>query len=851
MKVKCFIHTLFLAILLLGYCQSHGQSYGLLFASTEVVQDKRTGLDLSPGTTLCFDNSFDLSFELSVLPNRLEYFGYIVRLIDNDKRNIDLIYDNSPNHFKLIIGEKLPNIVFNINSALFYRQWNKIQLKFDHNSKTLTFVSGSNSYSQNIDIKKGKSCYKILFGANNYGDFQTTDVPPMKIRNITLTEGTKLKYQWKLDEEQGNTANETVKHTNAEVLNPQWIKKLHYEWQLLKTLSVEGPASVAFNPANGVVQVVGFDSLLTYNTLNHQILQRKYESGRLNLLRGNESLYDSSTKKLYNLYVDQRTAATFDFTTNTWDLNYISPTPITDNWLFNKFYSPEDSSLYMIGGYGHFIYKNTVRRWHLPTKTWEVIKTTGDSLTPRYLASLGRTTGGAYILGGYGSASGQQILNPKNLYDLVYFNTADKSFKKLYELQIKGEDFVFGNSLVIDEKTKSYYGLVLPKHKYNSSLQLITGSLTQPTYKLSGSTIPYKFHDINSFADLYYCPLSESLIAVTLFRNDNNITEVTIYALSFPPQEITGIVPENASSSVVGKYWYIWLAIALLVIGAVIISWRKAKKKSAAAVVKPAAVTRVVASDKTEPVAEEITEIIPVKNAILLFGDLQLFDSDGADITKFFTPLIKELFLVILLYTIRWERGISSEKLKELLWFDKSEESARNNRSVNIVKLKSILDKMKFCEVSKETGYWKINVDYSQIQVDYHEYLNIVKDKQKLNKQKIQKLAHITQRGGFLSNDNYEWLDAFKSEISNEVIDTYLHFANSINISEDPEFLIKIANYIFYFDAVNEEAMIIKCKALVHLGKHSLAKNTFENFNKEYKLLYGEEFGKEFQDILA
>jgi hypothetical protein len=44
--------------------------------------------------------------------------------------------------------------------------------------------------------------------------------------------------------------------------------------------------------------------------------------------------------------------------------------------------------------------------------------------------------------------------------------------------------------------------------------------------------------------------------------------------------------------------------------------------------------------------------------------------------------------------------------------------------------------------------------------------------------------------------------------------------------------------------------MMLKCKALVYLGKHSLAKRAFENFRKEYKILYGEEFGKDFPAIL-
>src|SRR6218665_2680474 len=72
-----------------------GQSYGLGFESYEVVQDKRTGLDLSPEGTFQFDGNFEVSFEIAFLPGKKTYFGYIVRLIENDKKNIDILYDNS------------------------------------------------------------------------------------------------------------------------------------------------------------------------------------------------------------------------------------------------------------------------------------------------------------------------------------------------------------------------------------------------------------------------------------------------------------------------------------------------------------------------------------------------------------------------------------------------------------------------------------------------------------------------------------------------------------------------------------------------------------------------------------
>jgi two-component SAPR family response regulator len=158
---------------------------------------------------------------------------------------------------------------------------------------------------------------------------------------------------------------------------------------------------------------------------------------------------------------------------------------------------------------------------------------------------------------------------------------------------------------------------------------------------------------------------------------------------------------------------------------------------------------------------------------------------------------------------------------------------------------------MNHCQLSKETGTWTIDLDPELVYVDYRCYLGLIKNKRKLDKDKIKELSGITQRGQFLSNSDYEWLETFKSEISNDVINTYLYHAHSTAFSHDPEFLIDLANFIFYFDAVNEDAMKLKCKAFSALGKHSLAKHTFENFSKTYKSIYERDFEKEFQVIVS
>ncbi|MDF2431994.1 MAG: hypothetical protein JWP44_1625, partial [Mucilaginibacter sp.] len=807
-------------------------------------------LDLSPEKTLCFNDNFEISFDLSFYPDKAVYFGYVIRIIGDDHRNIDLVYNAQAlkNHFNLIVGDRLTKTVFDIDPKVLFNQWSKLSIKFDCNHNRIIFSSGRNTFVENHIYLKKNSCYKILFGVNNYKQFQTTDVPPMKLRDIRISQNGLLKYNWPLNEELGQTAHELNSQSDAIVSHPLWITALHWDWQPAQSMLVNGVASVAFDTKNETVYVVGSDSTYRYTVGSSQWSSLPYNSGKLILNQGNQAVFNPYDNGIYNFYLflSKKFIAKYNITKHTWDKKFEAG-DVSDFWHLNKSISINDSSLYLFGGYGHLVYKNTVQQYHFNSGKWENIAPKGDFFMPRYLAALGSTKKGdtVYIIGGYGNSSGQQILNPKNMYDMMRFTVKDKTFKKMFTLKEGGEDFAMANSLVIDSHLNSYYGLIFPQNKYNSSLQLIHGSLTKPGYNLVGNSIPYNFHDTHSFADLYYSEASKKFIAVTLLRSENNQTKVNIYTLLSPPLIS---VPKTALARKINYRYYI-VGFVLIALVAGILFYIKRPRVKNAVLTMPQPIIDAEATELPGK-AKGYSSGPPVKNSIFLFGDLQVFDAGGIDITKFFTPLIKELFLVILLYSIKRGRGLSSEKLNEILWFDKDAKSARNNRSVNIAKLKSLLDRLDCCSLSKETGYWKINIDFNNTHVDYFEYLSIVRDKSLLDIERIKFLSAITQRGNFLLNSEYEWLDSFKSEISNEVIDTYLHYAHSLDALHEVEHLIEIAGYIFYFDPVNEEATILKCRALSSLGKHSLAKHTFENFMKEYKVIYGEDFKKDFHDIL-
>jgi DNA-binding SARP family transcriptional activator len=843
---------------------TNAQSYGLGFHSHDVVQDKRTSLDLFPGKPYCPRGDFELSFELSFLPGYTAYFGYIFRLIKDDKENIDFIYDERSSmhkRFKMVLGEGLTRIAFDLDSNRMFKVWNKFRLRFDFKNDKLFFYTDSAVYIQEKAGLTGGSCFKLYFGTNLYKQFKVTDVPPMKIRNIRLSDKGSVRFEWPLDERDSLVANEVLNNADGAVINPIWIRNEHYAWKEERALSVKGCASVAFNAEKGLLYIAGGDSMLTYSAATGKLSGLPYSRGPQFLLKGNQSLYSPFTGDLYNLYIDQQLVSTFDFKNGTWGKDHL-PGPVTDYWHFSKFFSEEDTSLYLLGGYGHFQYRNSLFRYHIPSGTWQKIDYSGDHVVPRYLCALAATphTDSVYILGGYGSQTGQQILNPQSIYDMMLFDVRRRTFKKLYEIKPGKEDFVFANSLVLNERKNIYYGLIFPNYRYHSKLQLIRGSLSAPGYTLVGDTIPYFFHDITSYADLFFAPKSDKFLAVTLLTDslDHNQTKVMIYSLVGPP--VTG---DEGYPAVAGKktglsFWLYSMGVLVILGAGAVFAYRRFGRVRSQSPVAGRGVGEVPVGEPRQVREEPFREgpgpggdrPLPAGSALFLFGEMQIFDQDGIDITRQFTPLIRELFLLILLYSVRKGTGVSSEKLTEILWSDKPTNSARNNRSVNIAKLKALVDKLGYAQLSKDTGYWKIELDPGRIRLDYQEYLSIVKDKKKLNKERINELANITQRGGFLSNIEYEWLDDFKSEVSNDIIDTYSHFAHSMSIGEDPDFLLKLVNYIFYFDPANEDAIKLKCKTLAHVGKHSLAKAAFDSFIQKYKLIYGEEYGKNFQEVL-
>jgi two-component SAPR family response regulator len=818
------------------------QTYGLGFYSHEVSKDLRTGLNLNPGRPFVFNDDFELSFNFGLRPNSSGYFGYIFRIITEDNLNIDLIfnYNSNTNSFlTLVAGQKL---IMNLPADFIKlcKGWTEYKVQFNLQKGQISFSTPDTVVTEeNIGLDKSENV-KIYFGASDIRNFRTTDIPAMNIRDIKILQKGKIRHSWSLNETEGISAKDEISKEKAVIHNPLWIKSNHTIWQSVFQTELDGIAQVAYNPENENIILIGENKLIRYDLATLLSSEFTTKGKNNNLLQGRQAIYGKSNH-LYSYDIDYASIAVLNLDSLIWRQKNIQR---DFTWTIfghhNKYFSPAENSVYIFGGYGQHEYKNKVQIFDLNTNTLKPVDVSGDNFYPRYLSALGEFNDTIYILGGYGSKSGAQILNPQTYYDLLAFSLKNHNFCKKFDFKSPLEDLAFANSMVFDPEDRSYYALVFPIFKYEGYLQLIKGSLNNPDFKLMGNTIPYLFYDANSFADLFFCERSRKLVAATII-SENNKSKIHLYSLDFPPnQQSQKSLAKKASEFT--KSLLLILLIALCGVIVFIVLRKRLIKRSDTSRDKEISDKNLKNtvydnSEKTEPYS------------IIFFGDFKVYDQSGKDITRKFTRLLKELFLLIWLHSLKNDTGISTEKIIEILWFNYTESSAHNNKAVNISKLRNILHEIGNCELSNRTGYWKIEFDDKVLRNDYADFLKIVKSKAELSKEKIQDLINITQKGTFLSNLNYDWLDEFKASIANDTIDHLIHSSTHMEIVKEPEFMNHIADAILKFDSVNEEAMVMKCKALIVLGRHTTASEAYSKFAREYKILYGSDFEKSFNEI--
>ena len=837
-------------LLLCGLCISFvasGQEYGLEFAGQPVVKDLRTKLDLQPTGYYSFRGGFELSFSIQIRGIQPTTFGYIARIVDAEGNNVDIIFNGPQSHsLQVVYGESLTNISLPDNDPGIYEMWTLIRLKYDKRNRSLSLFTPDTSLVQkDIDISRK---IKIFFGRNEFNPVQTTDVPRMNIKDIRIYQKGKCLHHFPLDEISGNEARDIISNKLAIVQNPGWIKPGYYNWKFSFVTFMHGTTAMCYEPGNERVYLVGDEQLKVFSVLKDSIEDFDYNTRFSEFIRGSQVFYDTLHNRLISYNLERKTVHYFDFSKRIWERISDGPNVPARFWFHNKYYSNADSALYIFGGYSQHKYYSMVQRYNFWNNQWDTVRTQGEVFHPRMHAAIGNFKDTLYFLGGFGSRMGEQILKPEHYKDLMAFSLKENKFVKKYNFRAGIEDIDFAHSMIIDGEDLSYYVLATTIFDYETYLQILKGKLSDPELISLGDKIPYLFHNENSYSDLYYSKSSQELIAATsLVDSERNETEINVYKISFPPHPF--LTEPDEHRKLLGIVVLPALVFILLVTTLILLFSKWKMKRHPSGISEKKRVNDKAEKDLLNQNGSGLNKPKVAANTILFFGGFQVINRHGDDITKKFTPLLKELFLLIFLYSIK-DKGISVPRLSELLWFSMDAKTAKNNRAVNIAKLKNLLSEIDSCILSRNTGYWQIIFNDSIVYNDYWSCMKSINQENSLREEDLLNLLCITKKGLLLGNASYEWLDEFKLECSNMIIDSLSHYIEHSNIESNPELIIQVTDVILIFDIMHEEAIALKCKSLTKLGKHSLAKEIFAKFSKDYSNLYDEPFRRSFTDII-
>lgn len=237
------------------------------------------------------------------------------------------------------------------------------------------------------------------------------------------------------------------------------------------------------------------------------------------------------------------------------------------------------------------------------------------------------------------------------------------------------------------------------------------------------------------------------------------------------------------------------------------------------------------------------------KNLIQIFGEFRAVNEDSNEVTELFTPKVKELFVFILISTLKNAIGAHISEINEKLWEGIESTKVANNRAVTLNKLRKILIQFDGVEIISQAGYLQLKTK-NPFFCDYIEAFKLCQLSEGMTRNQLESFFHLVKKGRLLKGSDWQWLDEVRGFTGNQVLDNLIKLA-SIYIKENKlKEVEKVAQRILDYDDLNEEAIYLQIWALQKVNNAHLAKYNFNSFCTKYEKNMGEPFPMNFNEFI-
>ena len=290
--------------------------------------------------------------------------------------------------------------------------------------------------------------------------------------------------------------------------------------------------------------------------------------------------------------------------------------------------------------------------------------------------------------------------------------------------------------------------------------------------------------------------------------------------------------------------WVVAIALAIALLAVLLFGQRRRKRHRH----EEALLSKEMTDNGADDAADNYVYLPPsAKNCIRLFGQFQVIDKNGEDITALFTPKLKQLFILLLVSSTRGRHGIKGSEMNDYIW-GKDTKSAKSLRSVSVLKLRKILERLDKVEVAFNVNTYMIVMSGS-VYCDYLQCLAMLEGKRVNDRQDFERFFDIISRGEAFEGESFDWLDDAKGYVSNTAVDVMAHFIGTYQIDAEADQIILIASKMLVNDPCNEDALQYLTKSLLSQNNFKQARFAYDSFCAEYQKAYGEDFKIGFDEL--
>lgn len=833
------------SVCLTSYSQlEKNYKYGLSFKSHSENLDARTSLNLTPYRPIRnLDEGFTISFEMK-LRKESQTFGYVFRMIVDEKSSFDFVSNLTEDELSFLINDANNQEVKSTRlvdpKLVSANYWIPTVVSFYHD-RTEILVN-----NKKVFLRKGFKHFRnieFLFGANNSKYFHTTEVPPITLRNIRIRNNGYLTKHWVLGKHNNGQVYDEVNNALATVKSPVWEINKHSEWEKNAILNFKTQPQIAFDKKGGRVFMVSDKSILVYKFATNKVDTIQVMSGNSYKGVSRQIVYNPKKDELLSYTIQNPRVYSFSFKTKSW--SGAPDTYIDSRQHHNVYLDTNQNSLTMMFGYGYHKYSNELNTLQLDANddNWKSINL-NPALSPRYLSAMGcLDKDNVLLLGGFGSKSGRQEEFPKHKYDLNKINLKTGKTEQLWELKLDSPYLVFSNSMFIDTAKNKAFALGYSNFTYKSSISLYSFDIKtqKPELKKLSPALPFNFLDIESYCDLFYDAKKERLFALASSKLSNNTYEVKLYSVAYPVFEANEIYqgkPNYSLNYVVG-------GAILLVLGLMFSLFKKKKVKVKQQVVKEEMLVSALGGTEDKEVLKNIL-------TINLLGDFQFKSKDGVDRTGEFTPILKQIFLFLLLHSLEKEKvGLSSHLLDQTFWQGMSQDKAVNNRSVNIRKLRILLSSFADIEIVNKNTYWFLKFN-EEFVCDYQLVNLLLTQMSEEDTQLTAKVNNLIKlcKGKLLPSIEQEWVDDFKSKFGSVLNKALLEALKYSTLKGNHFLRLQITDIVLLYDSFDDNAITYKINLLYKSGQKGQSKLIFEKYTQEYAQTFQSPSSLNYKEII-